>query len=67
MLYEVITEYKSGEYRTMNFSAEVWKNGETELEVEPENAIDVKSILLDTSLIPDSNPGNNKLILNWNN
>jgi len=57
-------EYKSGEYRTMNFSAEVWKNGETELEVEPENAIDVKSILLDTSLIPDSNPGNNKLILN---
>ena len=60
----ITIEYKNGEFKAINHSAAVWKNGETEFEVKPENVKDIKSIILDTSLIPDINPGDNELLLN---
>ncbi|NOQ27922.1 MAG: hypothetical protein GQ564_21375 [Bacteroidales bacterium] len=56
---ELIVEYKDGISKSISKSMNVWKNGEKNIKINIENFKQVKSVQINSELIPDINNSNN--------
>lgn len=60
---ELIVEYKDGISKAVSKSMNVWKNGEKKININVENFKQVKSVRINTELIPDIDNSNNYIDL----
>jgi hypothetical protein len=56
---ELIVEYKDGTSKLISKSMKVWENGEKKIKISVENFKQIKSVRINSELIPDINDSNN--------